>query len=676
MSYTFCIEQAAGRGGLCLSLPLLHGLKPFSQCRLMQLACWDGLGTFKIRLASATCYHWHKSVSSRGDTVSAMSDQADFLARVPEGTPQGESRANSGLVGTAKTPSPRPNKKSGGKRSREAEKSPSEVAAKNNKASKSSQHWGSVSTQQSDAFHPGTSSNKGKSKASPKKTRSNALPYQGFRIPQIANSSPKGKGKGIMKAKEAAELNGQLEPAKVRNSVRFSDDTATTPNDDITNEGASNEAEHFPQASEPEGIQLTSDNTRESVPPSTNEDEESAPYVSVKKFSIADEAKVRKNRPLHFRLLVFCVSLLSVAFTLNECDSPSQEREFEEGLAPSFSFVSQRNKPYHRAYCTKVEFTQRQIPFHPKPTGDGNGYLYNSSCTSCYSQVFKISLAKEDLPRQKYTDVPMIVNGIAVRLGIAPEAARDTRGFGTSGNPRNGSLLVVIPPHFWERLDKALSDNESGFEFFTLFPPTSDVPDRTPVTMYAKRASEKAVMQSAQKGPKVKLPWISFQLSSGFMGLGSKACVATKVMLESLGFEIPSIPRIARDERGNYKNMLHVEFSDYSENATQIKWHKWSRFTRGMPIMCEGFTLHTPVRGFADGFLSKVLNAKKECFHPRDKYCTCEERKPNRTSAGPSTSAKEVDNRVTEELNAIQALYAKKQAASSEAALPNPQGEE
>eukprot|EP00965_Chrysotila_dentata_P165319 5458855-Pleurochrysis_carterae.AAC.1 len=51
-------------------------------------------------------YGYGKSVSSRGDTVSAMSDQADFLARVPEGTPQGESQAASGLVGTARTPSP------------------------------------------------------------------------------------------------------------------------------------------------------------------------------------------------------------------------------------------------------------------------------------------------------------------------------------------------------------------------------------------------------------------------------------------------------------------------------------------------------------------------------------------------------------------------------------------
>eukprot|EP00965_Chrysotila_dentata_P044912 1492078-Pleurochrysis_carterae.AAC.1 len=163
----------------------------------------------------------------------------------------------------------------------------------------------------------------------------------------------------------------------------------------------------------------------------------------------------------------------------------------------------------------------------------------------------------------------MVVNGVAVRLGVAPEAARDTCGFGTTGNPRNGTLSVIIPPHFWERLDKAISGKGDSFEFLTLFPTSSEVSDRSPVTMFAKRASEKAVMQPAQKGPKVKLPWISFQLSPAFMGLGSKACVATKVMLESVGFEIPSIPRIARDKRGNLLNMLHVEFSDYNESVTQ-----------------------------------------------------------------------------------------------------------
>eukprot|EP00965_Chrysotila_dentata_P064085 2121808-Pleurochrysis_carterae.AAC.2 len=71
---------------------------------------------------------------------------------------------------------------------------------------------------------------------------------------------------------------------------------------------------------------------------------------------------------------------------------------------------------------------------------------------------------------------------------------------------------------------------------------------------------------------------------------------------------------------------------------------------------------------------SRVLQAKKECFHPVDKFCTCQDRKPNNSFKGPSTSAKDVDNMVSEVLLAIQALYAKKQAAPSEAPLPNPQG--
>eukprot|EP00965_Chrysotila_dentata_P179180 5917426-Pleurochrysis_carterae.AAC.1 len=118
-----------------------------------------------------------------------MSDQADFRAKVPEGAPQSESRADSELVETAKTPSPRPNKITGGKRPRGPEKTPSPSASLNNKAQKSSQNWGSVSTQQSDAFHPGSSSRNNKSKTSTKKPVSKALPYKGFRIPQNTNAS-------------------------------------------------------------------------------------------------------------------------------------------------------------------------------------------------------------------------------------------------------------------------------------------------------------------------------------------------------------------------------------------------------------------------------------------------------------------------------------------------------
>uniref|UniRef100_A0A7S4BVQ8 Uncharacterized protein n=1 Tax=Chrysotila carterae TaxID=13221 RepID=A0A7S4BVQ8_CHRCT len=605
-----------------------------------------------------------------------MSDQADFLARVSEGTPQGESRAASGLVGTARTPSPRPNQKTGGKRSRETEKSPSEVAATSNKAPKNLQNWGSASTQQSDAFHPGTSSNKGKRKASPKKTRPTALPYQGFRIPQITNNSSNSKGKGIMKAKATAALKGECEPKQVRNSVRFMDVEDDEVEDDTNNDNdqAAEEEDSPPQAPDTEGGTHSFTSAKEfssSSPPSTGEEQKNDTST---KFSITDEAKVSYLRRFSLlgRLLPKLVLLTLVTI---RCDFRILEFDLEGAKAPSTSFASFGSKPNHRANCTKIEHAQSQTRFLIPLIEWNEKHFINDSCTSCYPQVFKISLAREDLPRQKYIDVPMVVNGIAVRLGVAPEAARDTRGFGTTGNPRNGTLYVVIPPHFWERLDKALSENAEGFDFLTLFPATCEVSDRSPVTMFAKRASEKAVMQPAQKGPKVKLPWISFQLSSAFMGLGSKACVATKVMLESLGFEIPSVPRIARDKRGNLMNMLHVEFSDYSESVTQVKWHKWSRYTRGMPVMCEGYTLHTTVRGFADGFRTEVLKAKIKCFHSLGKYCSCQERNTNQHQ-NASSSAKAVDSMVADELSAIQALYAKKQASSHEDTRVNAQGAE
>eukprot|EP00965_Chrysotila_dentata_P001247 40795-Pleurochrysis_carterae.AAC.1 len=143
---------------------------------------------------------------------------------------------------------------------------------------------------------------------------------------------------------------------------------------------------------------------------------------------------------------------------MHACDFLSQEKDFEEGPAPSFSFVSLRNKPNHRAYCTDVEPAQLQRLFCPPPCSEVGRCPYTFSCTLCSPQVFKISLAEEDLSRQQYIDVPMIVNGIAERLGIASEAARNTRGFGTIGNPRNGSLSVVTPPHLWERLEKVLTD--------------------------------------------------------------------------------------------------------------------------------------------------------------------------------------------------------------------------
>eukprot|EP00965_Chrysotila_dentata_P066077 2187746-Pleurochrysis_carterae.AAC.1 len=161
-------------------------------------------------------------------------------------------------------------------------------------------------------------------------------------------------------------------------------------------------------------------------------------------------------------------------------------------------------------------------------------------------------------------------------------------------------------------------------------------------------------MQSTQKGPKVKLPWISFQLPPAYMALANKECVATKGMLESMGFEIPSTPGIARDKRGNLKKLLHVKLSDDSELTTQIKWQKWSRYTR-CPLCAR---------------------AREKCFHSVDKFCSCQDRDTEREGKSFSSSAKAVDNMVSEEPNAIQALYAKMQVSSSEDALVNTQGAE
>eukprot|EP00965_Chrysotila_dentata_P200928 6180268-Pleurochrysis_carterae.AAC.3 len=299
-----------------------------------------------------------------------MFDKADIRAKVPAGAPQGDSRADSELVETAKTPSPRPIKTTGGKRPRGSEKSPSPIASLNKKAQKSCQNWGSVSTQQSDAYHPGSSSKNNKGKSSSKKPAPKALPYKGFRIPQNNNASPKSKGKGIMQAKKAAAHNGNRELKKVRNSVRFAEDTTTaSASDTTTNEESTNEADHLPEVSETEGDQLASDTTKESVPSSTTEGDEAVPYVSVKKFSIADEAKVRNPRLAHTKIITVCFWLFAFCQAMNDHESPSQERDSEEGFAPSFSFVSLRNKPNHSAYCTTVEFAQRQTLFCPLPNG-------------------------------------------------------------------------------------------------------------------------------------------------------------------------------------------------------------------------------------------------------------------------------------------------------------------
>eukprot|EP00965_Chrysotila_dentata_P120049 3970977-Pleurochrysis_carterae.AAC.1 len=99
-------------------------------------------------------------------------------------------------------------------------------------------------------------------------------------------------------------------------------------------------------------------------------------------------------------------------------------------------------------------------------------------------------------------------------------------------------------------------------------------------------------MRGSQKNPKVKLPWISFEVTPSFLAKPHKACVALQNNLESLGFTIPTTPRLSRDDRGTYSNLLHATFTGYPEKVAEFDWVKWSRYTPGMPVLCDGLTLH------------------------------------------------------------------------------------
>eukprot|EP00965_Chrysotila_dentata_P088599 2925907-Pleurochrysis_carterae.AAC.1 len=79
-------------------------------------------------------------------------------------------------------------------------------------------------------------------------------------------------------------------------------------------------------------------------------------------------------------------------------------------------------------------------------------------------------------------------------------------------------------------------------------------------------------MRGSQKNPKVKLPWISFEVTPSFLARPHKACVALQNNLESLGFTIPTTPRLSRDDRGTYSNLLHASFTGYPKKAAEFDW--------------------------------------------------------------------------------------------------------
>eukprot|EP00965_Chrysotila_dentata_P070628 2335202-Pleurochrysis_carterae.AAC.1 len=318
-----------------------------------------------------------------------------------------------------------------------------------------------------------------------------------------------------------------------------------------------------------------------------------------------------------------------------------------------FSFKSYSNITKQCANRTRFE------PAHTKTKIPTANLLWekltHSFLNTWYPQVFKIETATKDRPRAKFLNVTTILNGICVHLGLSDNALADTRGFAVHGDPRNGTLNVVIPPHYWERLERALTNDGAGFTFRSVLPKDAECVDRTPITFYARRASDNTIMRGSQKNPKPKMPWISFDVPPLFLSMPHKACVAIQNNLESMGFTIPTTPRLSRDERGTYTNLLHVKFTGYPENAAKIDWVKWSRFTMGMPVLCGGLTHHCKVRGFDGGFLRTILCAKAKCFHNVDQYCLCDTKIEQRRG-NASTSSAALRNTILEELGEIAAL--------------------
>eukprot|EP00965_Chrysotila_dentata_P143793 4751207-Pleurochrysis_carterae.AAC.1 len=374
------------------------------------------------------------------------------------------------------------------------------------------------------------------------------------------------------------------------------------------------------------------------------------------KINAAEHAKVshparhRTNTILH-KLLVLLVVMNNVPqlYPSNRQlpsykDNTYMQRSFFLKLIP---------KTKQGANRTRCELSHTQTKTHPAFVPWENPA--QSLSNTCLPQEFRIETAARDRPRAKFLNITTILNGICVHLGLSNNALADTRGFAVHGDPRNGTLNVVIPPHYWERLDKALAKDGVGFTFRSVLPKDADCVDRTPVTFYARRASDNAIMRGSQKNPKPKLPWNSFEVPPLFLSMPHKACVALQNNLEALGFTIPSTPRLSRDERGTYSNLLHAKFTGYPKKAAEIDWVNWSRFAQGMPVLCGGLTHHCKVRGFDGGFLRTVLLAKEKCFHNVDQYCLCgTKEEPRRGKASSSSSA--LKDTILQELGEIAAL--------------------
>eukprot|EP00965_Chrysotila_dentata_P093188 3077931-Pleurochrysis_carterae.AAC.1 len=168
-------------------------------------------------------------------------------------------------------------------------------------------------------------------------------------------------------------------------------------------------------------------------------------------------------------------------------------------LCPKSS-LSNLNNTKQSAYRTRFELAPTQTK--PNKAHVLKGLNASPLMNTCHPQVFKIETAAKDRPRAKFFNTTMILNGICVQLGLSDNAVADTRGFAMNGDPRMGTLNVVIPPHYWERLEMALSKDGAGFTFRSVLPRDAECADRAPVTFYAKKASNNTIMRGSQKNPK------------------------------------------------------------------------------------------------------------------------------------------------------------------------------
>eukprot|EP00965_Chrysotila_dentata_P255483 6212239-Pleurochrysis_carterae.AAC.1 len=404
--------------------------------------------------------------------------------------------------------------------------------------------------------------------------------------------------------------------------------TTTTDNTAVVKDGKKDTAEEEEEVGEAQkeyDQEVHSSVQREADTPKINTSEHTKvrrPYKHTKHSS---------NKLLMLMYILTCVSQPS---TSNKSNCSSDHNISKHHLS---SFKSNSNITKQSANRTRFEPAHIQTKL---PT----------------AYVFKIEIAAKDRPRAKFFNVTTILNGICAHLGLSDNALADTRGFAVHGDPRNGTLNVFIPPHYWERLGKALTKDGAGFTFRSVLPKDAECVDRTPITFYARRASDNTIMRGSQKNPKPKLPWISFDVPPLFLSLPhNKACVALQNNLESLGFTIPATPRLSRDERDTYTNLLHAKFTGSPKNTAEIDWVKWSRFTMGMPVLCGGLTHHCKVRGFDGGFLRSVLFAKAKCFHNVDQYCLCDTKEEQRRG-NASTSSSVLRDTILQELGEIAAL--------------------